>query len=243
MDVVGASVLLVAAAPVILATAAAVYCVMGRPVFFRQWRAGRRGKPFRIIKFRTMDESREPDGTRLPDCRRIGRLGRLLRATSLDELPELVNVLRGEMSLCGPRPLLVEYADRYTPEQARRNEVKPGITGWAQINGRNALPWEKKFALDVWYVDHWSPTLDLRILLVTPWHVLFRRGVNHPGNATMPEFLGSSDGGTDGSIGGGSDGGTDGGQRRIAVHGRQVDSAPPGGASAAAGRAPPAAES
>jgi len=173
--------------------AAAVYFSMGRPVLFRQRRAGRRGQPFTLLKFRTMREVIGPDGRPLPDGQRLTPLGRWLRRLSLDELPQLLNVLRGDMSLVGPRPLLVEYLDRYTPEQARRHEVRPGITGWAQVNGRNALAWEEKFVLDVWYVDHRTLWLDLRILLRTAGKVFFPAGIGHGGEATTPEFLGSGD--------------------------------------------------
>ena len=155
---------------------------MGRPVFFVQERPGLNGKPFKLVKFRTMREGTESDGERLT------RLGKLLRATSLDELPELWNVLRGEMSLVGPRPLLMRYLPRYTPEQARRHEMRPGITGWAQVNGRNALSWEQKFVYDVWYVDHQSFWLDMKILWLTIWQVIARRGINAEGEATMGEF-------------------------------------------------------
>ena len=155
---------------------------MGRPVFFVQERPGLNGKPFRLIKFRTM---REGTGG---DAERLTQLGKILRATSLDELPELWNVLRGEMSLVGPRPLLMRYLPRYTTEQARRHEVRPGITGWAQVNGRNALNWEQKFEYDVWYVDHQSFWLDMKILWLTVWQVVARRGINAEGEATMGEF-------------------------------------------------------
>lgn len=165
---------------------------MGHPVFFSQTRPGLHGKSFRMIKFRTMTNARGPDGELLPDAERLTRLGRFLRSTSLDELPELWNVLRGDMSLVGPRPLLVEYLPLYTPEQARRHEVRPGITGWAQVNGRNALSWEEKFALDVWYVDNQSLWLDLKILWLTVWRVLKRDGISADGEATMPRFRGSS---------------------------------------------------
>lgn len=166
---------------------------LGAPVLFVQPRPGYRGQIFRLVKFRTMCEALGPDGKPLPDGQRLTRLGRLLRASSLDELPELWNVLRGEMSLVGPRPLLVAYLPRYTPEQMRRHEVLPGITGWAQIHGRNALTWEEKFRLDVWYVDHRSLWLDVKILFLTVWKVLKREGVEHPGQATMSEFMGSSE--------------------------------------------------
>ena len=164
---------------------------LGRPVFFRQPRPGRQGRVFELIKFRTMTQARDAQGHLLPDAQRLTRFGRWLRSTSLDELPEVLNVLRGEMSLVGPRPLLVQYLDRYSPEQARRHEVLPGLTGWVQVKGRNALTWEEKFRLDVWYVDHRSLWLDLRILALTVWHVLRRHGVSAPGAATMPEFMGS----------------------------------------------------
>lgn len=163
----------------------------GRPVFFRQVRPGLGGKIFTMFKFRTMRVAAGPDGSPLPDSDRLSGLGRFLRATSLDELPELWNVLRGDMSLVGPRPLLVAYLDRYSPEQARRHLVLPGITGWAQINGRNAITWEEKFRMDVWYVEHWSLRLDVKILWLTVAKVLGREGINQPGNATADEFRGS----------------------------------------------------
>ena len=172
--------------PLLLVVAFMVRTVMSRPVFFVQERAGLGGRPFKLIKLRTMR-----DGTG-SDAERLTRLGKWLRATSLDELPELWNVLRGEMSLVGPRPLLMRYLPRYTPEQARRHEALPGLTGWAQVNGRNALSWERKFEYDVWYVDHRSFWLDLKILLMTVWLVVARRGINADGNATMEEFLGNS---------------------------------------------------
>ena len=162
---------------------------IGFPVFFCQTRPGKNGKLFKLIKFRTMTDAQ---GTLLPDAKRITRFGKWLRASSLDELPELINVLKGEMSLVGPRPLLVQYLSRYTLEQARRHEVRPGITGWAQINGRNAISWEEKFKLDVWYVDHQSLWLDLKILALTLLKVVRRDGISAQGEATMPEFLGTS---------------------------------------------------
>jgi lipopolysaccharide/colanic/teichoic acid biosynthesis glycosyltransferase len=164
---------------------------LGRPVLFRQPRPGRHGRVFELIKFRTMTDACDAQGKLLPDAQRLTRFGRWLRSTSLDELPEVLNVLRGEMSLVGPRPLLVQYLDRYSPEQARRHEVLPGLTGWVQVKGRNALSWEEKFRLDVWYVDHHSLWLDLRILVLTVWQVLRRHGVSASGEATMPEFMGS----------------------------------------------------
>jgi lipopolysaccharide/colanic/teichoic acid biosynthesis glycosyltransferase len=187
--------LVLLAAPIWLPLAAAAALLvrlrMGRPVIFRQVRPGLHARPFTLLKFRTMRPGAEPDAERLTP------FGRWLRRTSLDELPELFNVLRGEMSLVGPRPLLPEYLPRYTPEQARRHEVRPGITGWAQVHGRNAVTWEEKLRLDVWYVDHRGMWLDLRILAMTAWQVLRCRGVNATGHATMPEFGGRSDGETD----------------------------------------------
>ena len=164
---------------------------LGRPAFFRQVRPGLHGRPFQMVKFRTMTDARGPDGALLPDADRLTPFGRFLRGSSLDELPELWNVLRGDMSLVGPRPLLMEYLPLYTPEQARRHAVRPGITGWAQVNGRNALSWEEKFALDVWYVDHQSLALDISILWRTVRKVLVREGISAAGEATMPRFDGS----------------------------------------------------
>ena len=163
---------------------------LGSPVFFRQVRPGFHGKPFRMVKFRTMTDERDSSGALLPDAQRLTPFGSFLRASSLDELPELWNVLRGEMSLVGPRPLLMEYLPLYSPEQARRHELRPGITGWAQVNGRNAISWADKFALDVWYVDHRSLWLDVRILWMTVRKVLVRDGISAAGEATMPKFEG-----------------------------------------------------
>jgi sugar transferase EpsL len=163
---------------------------MGKPVLFRQLRPGYRGEPITVYKFRTMKDAHDAEGTLLPDAERLTALGRFLRSFSLDELPELFNVLRGEMSLVGPRPLLMQYLDRYTQEQARRHDVLPGMTGWAQIHGRNVLDWEGKFRLDVWYVDNWSLGLDIKILLLTLWKVLTREGISQPGHATAEEFFG-----------------------------------------------------
>ena len=178
--------------PILALLAALIWLAHGWPLIFSQVRPGYRGRLFRIYKFRTMTEERDKFGNLLPDEERLTRLGHLLRATSLDELPELINVLRGQMSLVGPRPLLVQYLERYTPEQARRHDVLPGITGWAQINGRNALTWEAKFRLDVWYVDNWSFWLDIKILGLTLWKVVKREGISQPGHATAQEFMGSS---------------------------------------------------
>lgn len=161
---------------------------LGQPVLFRQVRAGLHGRPFTLLKFRTMTEAHDELGELLPDAERLTPVGRFLRATSLDELPELLNILKGEMSLVGPRPLLVEYLTRYTPEQMRRHDVLPGLTGWAQIHGRNAITWEERFKLDLWYVSHQSLGLDLQILLRTIWKALKREGINHQGQATMPRF-------------------------------------------------------
>lgn len=165
---------------------------LGSPVFFTQMRPGLQGKPFLMVKFRTMTDARGPDGALLPDADRLTPFGRFLRATSLDELPELWNVLKGDMSLVGPRPLLMEYLPLYSPEQARRHAVRPGVTGWAQVNGRNTLSWDDKFKLDVWYVDHRSLWLDLKILWLTVRKVLVREGISAAGEATMGKFTGSS---------------------------------------------------
>jgi lipopolysaccharide/colanic/teichoic acid biosynthesis glycosyltransferase len=178
--------------PLLGAIALLVRRVHGRPVIFYQQRPGYHGKPFMIYKFRTMREVYDEQGQPLPDEQRLTRLGRFLRSASLDELPELMNVIRGEMSLVGPRPLLMQYLERYSPEQMRRHDVLPGITGWAQVNGRNALTWEDKFRLDVWYVDHWSLRLDLKILLLSLSKVIRREGISQPGQATAAEFMGSS---------------------------------------------------
>lgn len=179
--------------PVLLLVAVLVRVKLGSPVFFRQTRPGLHGKPFEIIKFRTMRDAVDGDGNPLPDCDRLTSFGRFLRASSLDELPELINVLKGEMSLVGPRPLLMQYLDRYTPFQARRHEVRPGITGWAQVNGRNAISWEQKFEHDVWYINHQSVILDVKILWLTVGSILKPEDVCAPGHATMGEFMGSED--------------------------------------------------
>jgi sugar transferase EpsL len=177
--------------PVLAIIALAVRISDGSPMLFRQPRPGIRGRIFTNFKFRSMRDLKDAQGHYLPDSQRISALGHFLRSTSLDELPELLNVLRGEMSLVGPRPLLVAYLDRYSPDQARRHQVLPGITGWAQINGRNVLTWEDKFRLDVWYVDHWSLRLDIKILALTFWKVLKREGISQPGQATAEEFQGT----------------------------------------------------
>ena len=182
---------LVALAPVLGGVTLANAVAHGWPPFFVQVRPGKHGALFSLIKFRSMRDAIGPDGEPLPDADRLTRFGQLLRSSSVDELPELWNVLRGEMSLVGPRPLLVEYLSRYSPTQARRHEVPPGITGWAQINGRNAISWEEKFAADVWYVENWSNALDLEILLRTVKQVFVREGISAEGEATMPVFQGS----------------------------------------------------
>ena len=181
---------LVLLSPILLLISILLLAVDGLPLFFCQDRPGLGGKIFRIYKFRTMKAARRSSGALLPDEERITGFGKFLRRTSLDELPELFNVIKGEMSLVGPRPLLVQYLGRYSPEQARRHEMLPGITGWAQINGRNAITWDEKFLLDIWYVDHWSFWLDIRIILLTVWKVLSGEGISQPGRATMDEFMG-----------------------------------------------------
>lgn len=178
--------------PVIVMTILLVYWYHGKPVLFRQLRPGYKGKPFLVYKFRTMTNKYDEQGNLLPDDQRLTQLGKFLRSTSLDEIPELINVIKGEMSLVGPRPLLMQYLDRYTPEQARRQDVLPGITGWAQINGRNAITWEDKFSFDVWYVDHWSLWIDVKILALTLWKVIIREGISQPGHATAEEFMGTT---------------------------------------------------
>lgn len=177
--------------PIALLVALMVRLKLGSPILFRQQRPGQYGKPFTILKFRTMTDARDQQGNLLPDSVRLTPFGRFLRSTSLDELPELINVLRSEMSLVGPRPLLMHYLKHYTPEQMCRHYAKPGITGWAQVNGRNELAWEEKFALDLWYVEHQSLWLDLKIIALTVWQVLGRQGINQQGHATVQEFSGS----------------------------------------------------
>jgi sugar transferase EpsL len=188
IDVCGATAALAVLGPVLLLIALAIRRSLGTPVLFRQVRAGLHGQPFELLKFRTMTEARDAAGELRPDDERLTRLGSWLRATSLDELPELINVLCGDMSLVGPRPLLVDYLAHYSPEQARRHEVLPGITGWAAVHGRNATSWRRRLELDVWYVDHWSIRLDLKILLMTVATVLKREGISASGHATMPRF-------------------------------------------------------
>lgn len=191
LDLMLASILLVILAPLLVALALLVRLRLGQPVLFRQVRPGLGGRSFTLNKFRTMTDARDEYGDLLPDAERLTPLGKMLRNSSLDELPEIFNVLRGEMSLVGPRPLLMRYLEHYTPRQMRRHEVRPGITGWAQVNGRNALSWEEKFELDIWYVDKLSLALDLQILAVTVLRVLRREGISQEGHVTMPEFRGS----------------------------------------------------
>lgn len=184
---------LILSCPVLIFLSLAIFLSMGRPVFFRQERPGLNGKSFFLYKFRTMRLPRAEEGGAEFDAVRTTPLGKLMRSLSLDEFPAFINVLKGDMSVVGPRPLLVRYLERYSPEQARRHEVKPGITGWAQVNGRNAITWEEKFKLDVWYVDNCSFALDMKILFMTVLKVIQREGVDHGENLPMPEFMGSPD--------------------------------------------------
>jgi lipopolysaccharide/colanic/teichoic acid biosynthesis glycosyltransferase len=191
LDVIAASLGLILLSPLMLGLALAVAATLGRPVLFRQMRPGLQGRAFCLLKFRTMRADRDANGGLLGDAQRLTRFGRLLRASSLDELPELINVIRGDMSLVGPRPLLLEYLPLYSAEQARRHQVRPGITGWAQVNGRNAVSWEERFRMDVWYIENQSLWLDLRIIARSIVSVFTARGISHPGEATMPVFRGS----------------------------------------------------
>jgi sugar transferase EpsL len=188
LDILLALLALILLSPLMTLIAVLVSISLGRPILFTQERPGCHGKPFKIYKFRTMAEKRDAGGALLPDGARLTGVGRFLRAASLDELPELINVIKGDMSIVGPRPLLMQYLDRYTSEQARRHEVKPGLTGWAQVNGRNAITWEEKFKLDVWYVDHYSLWLDLKIIGMTVLKVIRREGISEAGQATAEEF-------------------------------------------------------
>jgi len=190
MDILLSIICLILFLPIMILIAILIYLNMGSPVIFRQLRPGFHGKPFYIYKFRTMKDLRDENGNLLPDEQRLTRFGAFLRSTSLDELPELINVLKGDMSLVGPRPLPTRYLPRYNEFQMRRHEVKPGITGWTQVKGRNSLSWEEKFKLDVWYVDHWSILLDLYIIVLTIWKVLKHEGISAVGHVTMPEFKG-----------------------------------------------------
>jgi sugar transferase EpsL len=188
LDVSFAVSLLIVFFPLFVVVTSLVRLKLGLPALFRQRRPGLNGEPFSIYKFRTMTEARDAEGNLLPDAERLTPLGKFLRSTSLDELPEVVNVLKGDMSIVGPRPLLMQYLDRYSPDQARRHEVKPGLTGWAQVNGRNAITWEEKFEYDVWYVDHQSLWLDLKIIALTILKIMKREGISQPGYATAAEF-------------------------------------------------------
>ena len=181
---------LVILSPIIFVTAILVRIFIGSPILFKQQRPGHKGRPFSIYKFRSMTNRFTRDGSLLPDNERLTRFGRLLRSLSLDELPELFNILRGEMSFVGPRPLLMEYLPLYSPEQARRHDVVPGLTGWAQVNGRNAIDWPTRFKMDVWYVDNWSFWLDIKIIFLTVWKVITREGVNQEGQSTVEYFTG-----------------------------------------------------
>jgi sugar transferase EpsL len=192
-DLIAALIGLSILSPIILLTAILVRIFLGSPILFRQQRPGYKGHPFFIYKFRTMTNRLDPDGNLLPDSERLTPFGRFLRSLSLDELPELFNILRGEMSFVGPRPLLMQYLPLYSPEQARRHDVMPGLTGWAQVNGRNAADWPTRFKLDVWYVDHWSFWLDIKIILMTFGKVFKRSGVNQEGQATVEYFTGNDD--------------------------------------------------
>jgi lipopolysaccharide/colanic/teichoic acid biosynthesis glycosyltransferase len=192
LDIILSAMGLLSLSPLLIFLAIAIRLKMGSPVLFRQQRPGLGGKGFVIYKFRTMTGQTDISGQLLPDEKRLPALGRFLRSTSLDELPELFNVLKGDMSIVGPRPLMMKYLTRYTPQQARRHEVKPGITGWAQINGRNTISWEDKFNLDVWYVDNWNILLDIKIILKTVWMVIARQGITQQDRATVDEFMGTN---------------------------------------------------
>lgn len=190
-DLCLSNLILIISLPILLILAGMVWIYLGSPILFRQMRPGLHGKPFYLLKFRTMKDTYDANRQLLSDAERLTPFGLCLRNLSLDELSELFNVIKGDMSLVGPRPLLMQYLDRYTPEQMRRHEVKPGMTGWAQVNGRNAVTWEQKFVLDVWYVNHQSLWLDLKIIALTVWKIFKREGINQPGHATMEEFIGS----------------------------------------------------
>lgn len=190
-DIISSAAGLIVISPLLVVLAVLVRLKLGSPILFRQQRPGLGGKAFVIYKFRTMTEQKDASGNLLPDSQRLPAFGRFLRSTSFDELPELLNVLKGDMSIVGPRPLMMKYLSRYSPGQARRHEVKPGITGWAQINGRNAISWEDKFKLDVWYVDNGTFWLDMKIILKSIWMVIARKGITQQGRATMDEFMGT----------------------------------------------------
>lgn len=191
-DIISSAAGLIVISPLLAVLAVLVRLKLGSPILFRQQRPGLGGKAFVIYKFRTMTDQRDASGNLLPDGQRLPAFGRFLRGTSFDELPELFNVLKGDMSIVGPRPLMMKYLERYSPQQARRHEVKPGITGWAQINGRNAISWEDKFKLDVWYVDNWTFWFDMKIIFKSVWMVIAKEGITQQGRATMDEFMGTS---------------------------------------------------
>lgn len=193
LDFVLSIIIMLVCLPVMLIVGLIIFLTEGKPIFFFHERPGKDGQPFKLIKFRSMRNARDAEGNLLPDGERITNFGNFIRKTSIDELPELINVLRGEMSLVGPRPLLMQYVDRYSPQQFRRHEVLPGITGWAQVNGRNTISWNEKFMLDIWYIDHWSVWLDIKILLLTVWKVISGEGISQAGRATMDEFMGNED--------------------------------------------------
>ena len=193
LDIILSALILILASPLLLLTAALIFLSYGAPIIFKHERPGKDGQPFKLIKFRSMRDARDQEGNVLPDAERITRFGQFIRKTSIDELPEFYNVLRGDMSLVGPRPLLMQYLQRYSTEQARRHTVLPGVTGWAQINGRNAISWDDKFKYDLWYIDHWTFWLDVKIIFLTIWKVLKGDGISQPGRATMDEFMGNSD--------------------------------------------------
>jgi len=193
LDFVLSIIIMLVCLPVMLIVGLIIFLTEGKPIFFFHERPGKDGQPFKLIKFRSMRNARDAEGNLLPDGERITNFGNFIRKTSIDELPEFINVLRGEMSLVGPRPLLMQYVDRYSPQQFRRHEVLPGITGWAQVNGRNAISWNEKFMLDIWYIDHWSVWLDIKILLLTVWKVISGEGISQAGRATMDEFMGNED--------------------------------------------------
>lgn len=191
MDIILSTIILFVLSPLILFVGIIIWFSDGRPIFFLHERPGINGEPFKLIKFRSMKNAKDDGGNLLPDGDRITRFGQFLRKTSIDELPEFINVLCGDMSLVGPRPLLMQYLSRYSEEQFRRHAVLPGVTGWAQVNGRNAISWEEKFKLDLWYIDHWSIWLDIKILFMTIWKVISGEGISQPGKATMDEFMGN----------------------------------------------------
>jgi lipopolysaccharide/colanic/teichoic acid biosynthesis glycosyltransferase len=192
-DLIFSVIVLLVFSPIILIVAVVLVLIDGFPIFFRHVRPGKNGKPFKLIKFRSMRVAKDKNGYDLPDAERITKFGNFIRRTSVDELPEFFNILRGDMSVVGPRPLLMQYLDHYSKEQFRRHSVLPGVTGWAQINGRNAISWDEKFAFDLWYIDNWSFWLDLKIIILTIWKVIKGEDISQPGRATMDEFVGKSE--------------------------------------------------